>query len=91
VPVPPGGGVPTGMVTFESLVKHERKVKVKTLGAAALSGSEATLTVKPNAMLNKPIMIIYSGDPAYRASTLSTPQLTPKGLKSLARPTAAGQ
>jgi hypothetical protein len=79
------------MVTFEFLVKHGKKLKVKTLGTAALSGAEATLTVKPNAVLNKPITIIYSGDPDYRASTLTTPKLTQKGLKSLARPTAAGQ
>jgi hypothetical protein len=91
VPVLPGGGVPTGMVTFEFLLKHGKKPKVKTLGTAALSGGEATLTVKPKAVLNRPITIIYSGDPNYRASTLAPPKLTQTGLKSLARPTATGQ
>jgi hypothetical protein len=64
---------------------------VKTLGTVALSGAEATLTVKPKAVLNKPITIVYSGDPDYRASTLTTPKLTQKALKSLGQPTAAGQ
>jgi hypothetical protein len=91
VPVLPGGGVPTGMVTFEFLVKHGKKVKVKTLGTAALHGAEATLTVDPKAVLNKPITIVYGGDPDYRASTLAPPKLTRRGLKSLARPTDAGQ
>ena len=91
VPEPPGGGVPTGMVTFEFLVKHGKKPKVKTLGKAALHGAEATLTVKPRSVLNKPITIIYGGDPNYRASTLAPPKLTQTGLKSLARPTATGQ
>jgi hypothetical protein len=91
VAMPPGGGVPTGMVTFEFLEKHGKKVKVRTLGTAALSGAEATLTVKPNAVLNKPITIIYSGDPDYRASALTPPKLTPTGLRSLDRPANAGQ
>ncbi len=76
VPVPPGGGVPTGMVTFEFLVKHGKKLQVKKLGTAAPSGAEATLTVKPKAVVNKPITIIYSGDPDYRASTLTPSKLT---------------
>jgi hypothetical protein len=79
-PVPPGGGVPTGMATFEFLVKHGKQLKVKTLGTAALSGAEATLTVKPKAVLNKPITIIYGGDPDYRASTLTPPKLTRAAL-----------
>jgi hypothetical protein len=87
----PGGGVPTGMVTFEFLVKRRKKLKVRILGTTALSGAEATLTVKPKAVLNKPITIIYGGDPDYRASTLTSPKLTRKALKSLARPMAAGQ
>src|SRR5262249_52826510 len=29
VPVPPSGGVPTGMVIFEFLVKHGKRIKVK--------------------------------------------------------------
>jgi hypothetical protein len=49
------------------------------------------MTVKPKAVLNKPLTIIYGGDPDYRASTLTPPNLTEKGLKSLARPTASGQ
>jgi hypothetical protein len=87
VPEPPGGGVPTGMVTFEFLMKHGKKSKVKMLGRAALHGAEATLTVKPKAVLKKPITIIYGGDSNYQASTLTPPKLTRAGLKSLARPT----
>jgi hypothetical protein len=60
-------------VTFEFLVKHGKKSKVKTLGTAALSGGEATLMVKPRAVLNKPITVVYGGDLDYRASTLTRP------------------
>ena len=42
-PLAPGGGVPTGTVTFE--LKQKKKVKV--LGTAPLVGGEATLAVKP--------------------------------------------
>ena len=52
-PVAPGGGVPTGQVTFEFVKKHRKKVKVKTLGTAELSGGAATLTFKPNQVLNE--------------------------------------
>src|SRR5262249_12127223 len=52
-PVAPGGGVPTGTVTFEMM----QKKKVKILGTASLAGGSATLTVKPNAVWNKPITI----------------------------------
>jgi hypothetical protein len=90
-PVAPGGGVPTGLVTFEFIQKHRKKIKIKTLGTATVNAGAATLTLKPKQVLNKPITIIYSGDPDYRASTLTPPKLTQKALKSWARPTAAGQ
>ena len=54
-PVAPGGGVPTGTVAFEFLTKRRNKVKVTTLGTAAMSGGAATLTFKPNKVLNKPL------------------------------------
>ena len=87
-PVATGGGVPTGIVTFELLVKHRKKIEAHLLGTSALNRGEATLTLKPKQVLNKTITIIYNGDPNYRANTVTTPKLTQKGLKSLARPTA---
>jgi hypothetical protein len=90
-PIAPGGGIPTGLVTFEFIQKHRKKIKIKTLGTATVNAGAATLTLKPRQVLNKPITILYSGDPDYRASTLTPPKLTQKGLKSLARPMAAVQ
>jgi hypothetical protein len=79
-PVTPGRGVPTGQVTFEFVTKHRKKVTVKTLGTAALSGGQATLIFKPNQVLNKPLTIVYSGDPDFLASTMSPPKLTKSGI-----------
>ena len=62
-PVAPGGGVPTGSVTFEFIKKQGKKVKVTNLGTAALSDGAATLTFKPTKVLNQPLKIVYSGDP----------------------------
>ena len=47
-PLAPGGGVLTGEVTFELVTTIKKKVKVTTLGTAAVSGGEATLTLKAN-------------------------------------------
>jgi hypothetical protein len=66
--------VPTGQVTFELVTKHRKKVTLKTLGTAELSGA-ATLTFKPNQVLNKPPTIVYSGDPDFLASMMSSPKL----------------
>jgi hypothetical protein len=87
----PGGGVPTGLVTFEFIKKHRKKINVRTLGTAAVNAGAATVTLKLKQVLSKPITIIYSGDPDYRASTLTPPKLRQKALRSLARPTVAGQ
>jgi hypothetical protein len=81
-PVAPGGGVPTGRVIFEFVKKHGKKVTVKALGTAELSGGEATLTLKPNQVLNKPLRIVYSGDPDFLASTMSPPKLTKSRIAS---------
>ncbi len=79
-PVAPGGGFPTGRVTFELLTKQGKKTKVKTLGTAGLSGGEATLSFKPNAVLNQKLTVIYSGDPNFLASMISPPRLTKAGI-----------
>jgi hypothetical protein len=81
-PMSPGGGVPTGTVTFEFLTKRRNKVKVTKLGTAPLSGGEATLTFKPNQVLKKPLTIVYSGDPDFLASTMSLPKLTKSAVAS---------
>src|SRR5262249_38293811 len=36
-PMAPGGGVPTGLVTFEFIQKHGKRTKIKTLGTAAVN------------------------------------------------------
>ncbi len=81
-PSVPGGGVPTGTVTFEFLTKHGKKVKATTLGTAALNGGAATLTFKPNKVLNQRLLIVYSGDPDFLASTISPPKLTKSEVAS---------
>jgi hypothetical protein len=75
-PVAPGGGVPAGTVTFEFLTKHRNKVKVTKLGTAAVSGGKATLTFKPNKVLNQQLLIVYSGDADFLASVMGPSKLT---------------
>jgi hypothetical protein len=87
----PGAGVPSGMVTFEVQTKAKKKVGEKVLGTAALSGGAATLSVQPNAVLKKPLTIIYAGDADFTSVTASPPTLTQATLKSLARPLVALQ
>ena len=80
----PGGGLPTGgLVTFEFSKKHGKKVKITTLGTAAVSAGAATLTLKPNKVLKKPLTILFSGDVDYTASSVSPLILTQKTLKKL--------
>ena len=80
-PVAPGGGVPTGQVTFEFLTKRGKKLKVTPLGTAALNGGAATLTFRPNQVLKKPLLIVYSGDPDFLASTMYPPKLIESGIE----------
>ncbi len=84
-PLAPGGGLPNGQVTFELVTKHRKKTHVKTLGTAAVSSGAATLTFKTNAVLNKTLTVVYSGDPDFLASMMSPPKLTKSGIKSSAR------
>jgi hypothetical protein len=79
-PTSPGGGVPTGMVTFELLTKKRKKIQTKVLGRAAVSGGDATMTFKPKLVLSKVITVVYSGDTDFKASTLTAPKLSKKGL-----------
>jgi large repetitive protein len=74
-PLAPGGGVPTGVVTF--------RIKKKTLGTVALVGGQGTLPVKSSSVLNKPITVIYGGGGDFQSSTLASTRLT---SRSLARP-----
>lgn len=77
-PVAPGGGVPTGVVTF--------KVKKKILGTASLAGGQATLTPKPARVLNKPITVIYGGAAGFQSTTVAIPRFTTQSAAALARP-----
>ncbi len=79
-PASPGGGIPTGIVTFELLTKKRKKIKTKIVGRAAANGGDATLTVRPKLVLRKVITIVYSGDTDFRASTLTAHKLSKKGL-----------
>jgi predicted outer membrane repeat protein len=81
-PLAPGGGLPTGMVTFEV---RKTKKKETILGTLSLAGGEATLAVKPNSVLKKSITILYSGGADFQA-TSTTLTLTPGSLTSTARP-----
>ena len=74
-PLAPGGGIPTGEVTFELVTTIKKKVKVTTLRKAAVSGGEATLTLKANKVPQKGITIVYSGDADDKASAITTPKL----------------
>jgi hypothetical protein len=80
----PGGGPPTGMVTFELTKKARRKLKVKTIGTISVNGGPATLTLKRKKVLRKAITIVYSGNEDFLASQLIPPKLPKKQLKSLA-------
>jgi hypothetical protein len=84
LPIAPGAGVPTGMVTFEIQKKVRKRVAEKVLGTLALSGGSATLSVKPSGVLKKPITILYGGDPDFTASMVSPSPLTQKALRSMA-------
>jgi hypothetical protein len=85
-PVPPGGGDPTGVVTFEILKKTKKTVKVTTLGTAPVIGGDATLTLNTSKVLKKAITILYGGDASFSSSPATTATLTQQSLKSLARP-----
>ena len=79
-PSAPGGGVPTGIVTFELITKKKKKTKTKVLATGPVSGGDATLTFKPKQVLGEVITIVYSGDIDFLASTLTAPKLSKKGL-----------
>ena len=79
-PNSPGGGVPTGVVVLELMIKKRKKVKTKVIGTAALSGGHVSFTFKPKLVLKKVVTVIYSGDTNFVASTLTAPKLTKKGL-----------
>ena len=89
-PMAPGGGVPTGMATFELLTKKKKQTKTTVLGTAAVVGGDATMKFTPKRVLNQPITIIYSGDTDFKASMLTTPKLSKTGLLwSAVRPPVA--
>ena len=79
-PLAPGGGTPTGTVTF--------KVKKKTLGNVSLAGGRATLTVKVASVLRKVITIVYTGDGDFNGSTATPPALARSSLAKTERPMA---
>jgi hypothetical protein len=76
--VSPGGGVPTGGVTY-----FRKGLPVQTV---RLSGGRAELTLKAKQAVRKSFTVRYVGDGNFGASTSSTVVLTKKSLKTLARP-----
>jgi hypothetical protein len=86
-PVAPGGGMPTGTVTFEMMQKHKKTLKAIVIGTASLSGGTATLSVKPSQVLKKPVTILYAGDADFQSSSTSqTLPAKPAQVVALARP-----
>jgi Bacterial Ig-like domain (group 3)/Right handed beta helix region len=73
------GSLPTGSVTFEILTKKKKKIHTKVLGTAALTGGNATLTLKAKSVVGKVITIVYGGAPDFIASTLTAPKLPKNG------------
>jgi hypothetical protein len=80
-PIAPGGGVPTGSVTFLVAKKKSRK----TLGTAALSGGQATLFLKAPSILNKSLIVTYAGSAGYRPAQSVIPKVTNASLAAMAR------
>jgi len=72
-PLAPGGGVPTGVVTFEVVTTIKKKTRVTKLGTAAVSGGVATLTLKASKLPRQGITIVYSGDANDKPCTITTP------------------
>jgi Bacterial Ig-like domain (group 3) len=70
-PLTPGGGLPTGQVTFEVRSKGKR-ITEKVLGTAMLGGGVAVLTVKSSKALKQPITILYGGDADFSSSQATT-------------------
>jgi hypothetical protein len=71
-PSAPGGGLPTGTVTFEIVTTVKRKQKVTKLGTAAVVNGQAVISLKPTKIRNKAITIVYGGDGDHLASTLNS-------------------
>ena len=74
-PLSPGGGVPTGDVTFELVTKTKKHATVKTLARTALAGGRAMSTLVAKQVLQKAITIVYNGDANDEPSTLTTGKL----------------
>jgi hypothetical protein len=68
VPVAPGAGTPTGVVTVMSGKNR--------LASQALRGGRATFTLSSKSLSNKALTVVYSGDADFRSTTLSVPRLT---------------
>jgi hypothetical protein len=82
---------PPGVVTFELIKKahgHKGKPRVKVLGTAPLVGGRASLWLRPQQVLNKPITVVYSGDADFQPATVTLPILTRRTVQSLARTAA---
>jgi hypothetical protein len=68
LPVAPGAGTPTGVVTVMSGKNR--------LASQALRGGQATFALSSKSLSNKALTVVYSGDADFRSATLSLPRLT---------------
>jgi autotransporter-associated beta strand protein len=76
--VAPGGGTPTGTVSFFS---GRRK-----LGSAALRGGKAVLALRPARLLNTSVRVQYTGDANFHSSVSSPVLVTQRTKTAMARP-----
>src|SRR5262249_12137333 len=74
----PGSGVATGTVTFF--------VNGRVLATEALSDGTVVVTIKPKRVLKKTVTIAYSGDADFQSSASPGAVITPKSLRTMARP-----
>ncbi len=81
-PIAPGGGIPTGSVSF-LLPIHRRKQK--TLATLGLGDGQATLSINPHTILNKPLSLTFTGSPGFLPSQLAATRLNPHTLAALER------
>jgi hypothetical protein len=78
LPVAPGAGTPTGVVTFMSGKSR--------LGSKTLRSGLAVFTFNLRSVPNQAVTVVYSGDRDFRSAALALPKPTRSWLSSLTHP-----